>query len=530
MRYLLDCLKGGMVLNSAGGASWAIDDWQRLRRFLILGCEGGSYYAGERALTAQNAVAVARCLASDGPRAIEEIVAVSESGQAPSNDPAIFALALGSAVPGANKQAMRAIPRVCRTGSHLFSYVKAVRACRGMGRALRRGIADWYRGQTPEGLVYQLLKYRQRGRLTHRDVLRLCHASPPTPAHEALFRYVVGAEAGPRLVGRDQNLREYGPVAAPLPELLEAFERLRQARSAQQVVHELEANPNLSWEMVPSKFLGERSVWETLLPNLPMTALLRNLGRLTANGTLDWRNQNIRLACERLTNPQALAGARIHPLSVLVALHTYRGGRSRGELAWSPNPDIVKALDQAFYLSFGHLEPSRKRTVLALDVSGSMMSGIQRLSALSCRDASAAMAMVTARTEPFFHVTAFCDKMVPLSINPRQTLEQVVSATSRLSFAATDCAAPMLWALQNKIEADTFVIYTDSETWSGRTSPCRALRQYREKTGIPARLVVVGMVSNGFSIADPDDQGMLDVVGFDTATPATISLFSRGEI
>jgi 60 kDa SS-A/Ro ribonucleoprotein len=37
------------------------------------------------------------------------------------------------------------------------------------------------------------------------------------------------------------------------------------------------------------------------------------------------------------------------------------------------------------------------------------------------------------------------------------------------------------------------------------------------------RLCAVGMVSNGFSIADPADQGMLDVVGFDTATPQLIS-------
>jgi 60 kDa SS-A/Ro ribonucleoprotein len=60
--------------------------------------------------------------------------------------------------------------------------------------------------------------------------------------------------------------------------------------------------------------------------------------------------------------------------------------------------------------------------------------------------------------------------------------------------------------------------------------PVQALRLYREKTGIPARLVVVGMTSNGFSIADPSDSGMLDVVGFDTNTPQVISDFVRGEL
>ena len=45
-----------------------------------------------------------------------------------------------------------------------------------------------------------------------------------------------------------------------------------------------------------------------------------------------------------------------------------------------------------------------------------------------------------------------------------------------------------------------------------------------------ARLVVVGMIANGFSIADPADPGMLDVVGFDTATPQLSSDFARGAL
>ncbi|MBO0687455.1 MAG: TROVE domain-containing protein, partial [Candidatus Dormibacteraeota bacterium] len=56
--------------------------------------------------------------------------------------------------------------------------------------------------------------------------------------------------------------------------------------------------------------------------------------------------------------------------------------------------------------------------------------------------------------------------------------------------------------------------------------PVQALRQYRQRTGIPAKLIVVAFVANRFSIADPDDGGMLDVVGFDTAVPALIRDFA----
>src|SRR6187551_2921593 len=86
----------GQVPNSAGGFAWEVDDWARLRRFLILGSEGGSYYASERTLTRENAEAVERCLAGDGPRAVAEIVRVSADGRAPKNDPALFALAMAA--------------------------------------------------------------------------------------------------------------------------------------------------------------------------------------------------------------------------------------------------------------------------------------------------------------------------------------------------------------------------------------------------------------------------------------------------
>lgn len=57
--------------------------------------------------------------------------------------------------------------------------------------------------------------------------------------------------------------------------------------------------------------------------------------------------------------------------------------------------------------------------------------------------------------------------------------------------------------------------------------PTVALQLYRNKMGIPAKLIVCGMVSNSFTIADPTDAGMFDVVGFDAATPQVISVFAK---
>ncbi len=105
-----------------------------------------------------------------------------------------------------------------------------------------------------------------------------------------------------------------------------------------------------------------------------------------------------------------------------------------------------------------------------------------------------------------------------------------MKTVSDLPFRGTDGALPMLYAQARGREVDAFVIYTDSETWAGDVHPAQALQDYRRASGIDARLVVVGMVSNGFSIGDPADPGMLDVVGFDTATPQMISDFVRGSL
>src|SRR5436853_1408486 len=87
---------GEQVPNSAGGHAWAVDVWTRLHRFLILGSEGGSYYASEWNLTRDNTRAVKQAVREDGARAVEEIVRVSRAGRAPKNDPALYALALAA--------------------------------------------------------------------------------------------------------------------------------------------------------------------------------------------------------------------------------------------------------------------------------------------------------------------------------------------------------------------------------------------------------------------------------------------------
>ena len=112
---------------------------------------------------------------------------------------------------------------------------------------------------------------------------------------------------------------------------------------------------------------------------------------------------------------------------------------------------------------------------------------------------------------------------------PTMTIDDALKLVD-MPFSSTDCALPMIRALQTREKVDAFVIYTDSETYMGKIHPQAALEEYRRVMGIDAKLIVVGMTSNCLTIADPKDLNTLNLAGFDTATPRIINDFISGGI
>lgn len=123
----------------------------------------------------------------------------------------------------------------------------------------------------------------------------------------------------------------------------------------------------------------------------------------------------------------------------------------------------------------------------------------------------------------------FGEEFKDLGISSKDRLDHVVAKCLAKTFGRTDCALPMVWAKENRINVDAFIVVTDNETWVGNIHPSQALKQYREKTGINSKQIVMAVVPNNFSIADPKDPNALDIAGFDTATPAVVSNFITGE-
>lgn len=505
-------LDSRQVQNSAGGYTYQVDDWKRLERFLILGCEGGTYYASERKITRENAAAVERCLAADAKRALSVIADVSDAGRAPKNDPAIFALMLAACADVDGDALQQAFDKTVRIGTHLFQFVASARAMRGWGRRLKRLVRSWYERQEAKDLAFQVGKYQSREKWSHRDLLRVVHLKESDPAKRAVLAWAANK------LGDDQRV--------DLPSFLVAFDAVNKATD-EKAVAEIAQGARLPFECIPSQWHKSPLVWKAMLPTLGYTAIMRSLGRMTAIGFLAPMSDAVKDVADRLRNQEAMRKARVHPLAVLVASRQYGAGRGdKGSLTWTPCEPIVDALDEAFTLSFGAVEPMGKRTLIGVDVSGSMGWGTVCGSPVTPREASAALALQIARTEPAYHVKGFSHQLVDLPITKRSSLASVVKAMDAVPYGATDCALPMQYALQQNIPADLFVVITDNETWCGHEHPKTALRNYRKKMQIPAKLVVLAMTATSFSIADPQDAGMLDIAGMDLSVPALMRDFA----
>jgi 60 kDa SS-A/Ro ribonucleoprotein len=525
------------VKNNAGGYVFEIDPLAQLTRFLTMGSAGGTFYVGESELTSENGnlILAMTKTEADHRRMVDKIVEISLAGRAMKQNPTLFALAIAcqhGTVEG--KQYARAqITKVARTGTHLFLLVKYLEQFGGWSMGLRKAVAKWYTEQEPDKLAYQLVKYRSREGWTHRDVLRKCHPSLTGPLARANVDWAI----------KYQN-RDYSALEGEPSPIIRAFEQAWKDETDIPML--ISDNPGLPWEGLPDEALTKAETWDRLLDNgMPINALLRQLPRLTNLGIIPQMGGRTQEVIARLLNPDLLAKARIHPFQVLLAMKTYASGQGMRS-SWTPTTHIVDALDEMYYRSFGFITPTGMRTYNALDVSGSMGQMAGGLP-LSCREVAAALAITTVRTEENYMTVGFTDGtsgggmiggwgsrrrdvVTDLPISPRQRLDDVVGYVSRLNFGGTDCALPMIDAVDRGLEIDTFVIYTDNETWHGGIHPSQALQIYRQKSGIDARLVVVSITPTKFSIADPKDPGMLDISGFDAAVPQLISAFSAREI
>lgn len=523
------------IQNNAGGHVYKVDEFEQLERFIILGSEGGTYYSGEREFTKENTKGVQKCLTRDHKKALKVLGDIIENRRAAKVDSGLFVLALACAheEEKVRAAALAMIPTHINTASHLFRFISYVTEMRGWGRGLRKAVSNWYASRSARDLTYQALKYRNRYGWTHKDVLRMAHINPEKmelhTVQKDVLEWIISDE---ELVLRENTLISANRMLKKHKDVFEMMMLKGTPSEFSNVILE-QLDSGMTWEMVPQELLSEKhplspQIWEKLVrDNMPMHALTRHLGMLTSRGYIKPLSSFGSFIAEKLSDKDVVSKSGIHPYQALLAQKVYQSGQGmRGSLGWPPSPEIVDALEETFMHSFDNVEPSESKVLLGIDVSGSMSHGTYN-GVISCAEAAAAMAMVHLRTEKEVYAFGFARSFRDLGLTKKSTLSQIQRTMNDHVFGPTDCAVPMLHAMKHELEVDAFVIYTDNETWYGDVHPQVAIEEYRRRFNPNAKLVVVSIEPNEFSIANPHDPLSMDVVGMDTSTPQVISNFIR---
>lgn len=509
-----------MIQGGSGGWMFKADPWQILRRCLLIGTAQSTYYAEKEALSADFLDTLKASIQKDPNRVAAEIVYASD-GHALNNSAPILALVLLSMgeSPEAKHAFRQVFPQVIRTASHFYEWLSYTKGMRGFGKIVREVGRNWLSRENVKELAYQLLKYQQRQGFSHRDILRLFHVNPPTDAHNELFQWVLkGWETLPKEI--------------PSEALAQIWWYEWVKRNPAQT-HKGITQGHLTHEMVTHLGSMDPKAWELLFREMPVGALLRNLGSLTQLGVLAVdQKENLKRVSDLLTQPKVLRKARIHPIDILKALKTYQSGGQLGKSKknWIPIPRIIDTLERALELSFEILEPTEKVFMHALDVSGSMSYYTVSSIGLTCCEIATAMVLATAKAEPHYLIRGFATDFRDLKITAKDSFRSALAKASSQNFGGTDASVAYQWMIQHHVKVDVICFWTDSESWAGKLHPSQALAEYRRKVNPKAKAIYVTLVPNQISLSDPEDPYSWDIAGFNPSAPRLIQMLAKGEI
>lgn len=303
---------------------------------------------------------------------------------------------------------------------------------------------------------YQFAKYNRKGKdFSFLDVLRLIHAKAKDEKQNAIFQKII-----------NDNLET-----------------------------------PYTWETELSQKGNTKEVWEELIESgrLPYFALLRNLNNILKNQV-----SNIKKVVELLTDEKSILNSKVLPFRYYSAYKT---------LTNTPHltSRIVDALEDCLKISLSNVEKLKGKTLIAIDVSGSMSSNISKNSIITCCDIARIMGAMANYICEDSIVTAFSDDLQVLNFS---TKNGSIANANNIKFrcAGTEIQLPIEYLIKNKISVDRIIIVSDMESNSALgfrrtkvTEAQRALQEYKKKIKGKVQVHCIDLQGYGTCALNPNN-------------------------
>ena len=246
---------------------------------------------------------------------------------------------------------------------------------RNLKMAIKRGVAD---AATRLYTEKAALRYDGAGRAVRMaDVIELTHPKPANAYQSALFTWLLDNRHHDDGVADPTLL----PTLAAAAELAAVPVEQRDAVLAERGARVL-SSAGMSWEQLSSWRAGgmDARAWEAAIPSMKPMALIRNLRNFDEAGVGRGAAKTV---TKRITDKREVERARLFPYHVWSA---YRQ---------APSDRWKVALGQTLAHTTANI-PSLDRTLVVIDMSGSMQAPVARRSKVTRVEVAAVMAAVTA--------------------------------------------------------------------------------------------------------------------------------------
>lgn len=404
-------------------------------------------------------------------------------------------------------------PHVVKIPSDLADFMTILRGQgRGQGgRAVKRQVAAFLSSMSE----YWALKYNGRGRgFSLGDAVATAHPKPHNAQQQALYRYVRGHETD----------------LTNLPQL-EALEQLKRSQNDQERIYWIRQG-KLPYETVTSVLQPSAEVWEELMKQMPVFALLRHLntlerqgvfgGRvqegkleLKASGKRVWnpktyvtkvKKQNLNYIAERLTDTEALSKSRILPFRFVKAFHEVE------------NEALRKPLEQAVELTFANLPDLPGRTAIFLDISGSMVGEYLQTGSVF----ALALYKKTNGNSLFWLFDTFVQDAKP------SRHESIMSQAARIhARGGTNTGAPLRKLIHDEEVVDQIIMITDEQQNHG-SQFYKELQTYRHQINRNAKAFIIDIAPYRNAMVPPEDMRTFYIYGWSDLVLSFISRAVKG--
>ena len=491
-----------LTRNEAGGKAYSLTDENALCQMVVTNCFNGVYYA-----SAQDLLDKVKSITDKVNSLTIAKAAVYGHEQARMKDMPAYLLAV-LAARNENVLVSKVFPRVITNAKMLCNFVQILRSGvtgrKSFGSSIKRLIQNWLNSRNPDRLFDDAVGHANPSLA---DIIKMVHPKGATPAHNAMFAY---------LIGRDYDWQA-------IPERVRRYEMFKKNSEGEV--------PEVDFRLLSNLKLSDEQ-WKQVALNMRWDTLRRNLNTLGRNNVLLDKKVVNSLAA-KLGDAETVRKVQAFPYE-LMTTYLHADGLP---------PRLQDSLHDALEASVDNIPDFGVNTVVCVDTSGSMGSVITgnrgtASSKATCVQVAAVIAASILRKNSEhtlvipFDTSCHHERM---SIDRRDTIMTNAQKLAR-NGGGTDCACALRHLNDTAHKADLIIYVSDNESWVtftggrynyGGTNMETEWKRYKGRNP-NAKLVLIDLQPYTTTQVS-NNKDVLNIGGFSDAYFLAIERFIRGE-